>query len=112
MRIFRKIRIRFYSLDFETRYAISFVWTGLAILGLLFGATYENSYFLMIPVLMLFALVIGYKRMGFFLKFITISQMLFLVSDVITNQIDIMRIIMIELLIVLVGPIFFEEHAD
>ena len=50
--------------------------------------------------------------MGFFTKFVIISQMLFLVSDVITNQIDIMRIIMIELLIVLVGPIFFEEHAD
>lgn len=112
MRIFRRIRIRFYELDFETRYAISFVWAGLVVLGLLLGATSENTYFLMIPVVMLFALIIGYKRMRFFTKFVIISQMLLLVSDVITNQIDIMRIIMIELLIFIVGPIFFEEHAD
>lgn len=112
MRVFRKIRIKFFELDFEIRYLISFVWAGLVVLGLLLGATHENSYFLMIPVVMLFALIIGYKRMGFFTKFVIISQMLLLVSDVITNQIDIMRIIMIELLIFIVGPIFFEEHAD
>ena len=109
MRIFRRIRIRFYELDFETRYAISFVWAGLVVLGLLLGATSENTYFLMIPVVMLFALIIGYKRMRFFTKFVIISQMLLLVSDVITNQIDIMRIIMIELLIFIVGPIFFRR---
>lgn len=108
----KKLRTKFYGLSFTIRYVIAYLWTALAILSLLFGAICEYKYFWGIPVLMLIALVIEKDQLDIFIKGIMVMDMVFWMLDIFSRDMNIFTILAIEVLIIILGPIFFKEHAD
>lgn len=111
MRVMTKLRTKFYTISFTARFIMSLVWTFAALLCILGGVKVDRIILLGIPVLMLIALIIGKNRMRRPFRIWVIAGMMILFFDVIANAVDIYTVIVQEIIIILVGPVFFKEHA-
>lgn len=112
MRVMAKLRTKFYKLNVNIGIVLAYVWTFAAIAGIALGAMVDNLYFLAIPVLMLIPLEVGKTRMSFLFRMWVIIGMIGLILDVATKDIGRFTIYASELIIILVGPVFFKEHAS
>lgn len=107
----RKLR-RFYSkLDFSVRYALAYIWTAVMVIGIVLGAEVDNTYFWIVPLALIVGIFILKDKIERFLRILLMMNTVFFILDILTENVDKLSVITMELMIIIIGPLFFKEHA-
>lgn len=107
----RKLRMFYSKLNFCVKYALAYIWTAIMVIGIVFGIKFDNTYFLIVPIALIVGILIIKVRLD---RFLTIALMLntsFFMLDILNGNVDKSSVIAMELMIFIIGPLFFKEHA-
>lgn len=107
----KKIRIAYSKLAFGVRYALAYVWTVIMVMGIAFGVKLDNSYFWLVPGSIILGLFILKDKIDRFLRILLMMNTVFFILDILTENVDKLSVITMELMIIIIGPLFFKEHA-
>ena len=102
----------FYSkLDFSVRYALAYIWTAVMVIGIVLGAEVDNTYFWIVPLALIVGIFILKDKIERFLRILLMMNTVFFILDILTENVDKLSVITMELMIIIIGPLFFKEHA-
>lgn len=107
----RKIRMFYSKLDFGVRYAFAYIWTAIVVIGIAFGVEVDNTYFWIVPGSIILGLFILKDKIDRILSILLILNTGFFILDILTENVDKWSVITMELMIIIIGPLFFKEHA-
>ena len=107
----KKIRIAYSKLAFGVRYALAYVWTVIMVMGIAFGVKLDNTYFWLVPGSIILGLFILKDKIDRVLSILLILNTGFFILDILTENVDKLSVITMELMIIIIGPLFFKEHA-
>lgn len=107
----KKIRIAYSKLAFGVRYALAYVWTVIMVMGIAFGVKLDNTYFWLVPGSIILGLFILKDKIDRVLSILLILNTGFFILDILTENVDKWSVIAMELMIIIIGPLFFKEHA-
>ena len=107
----KKIRIAYSKLAFGVRYALAYVWTVIMVMGIAFGVKLDNTYFWLVPGSIILGLVILKDKIDRVLSILLILNTGFFILEILTENVDKWSVITMELMIIIIGPLFFKEHA-
>ena len=106
-----KIRIAYSKLAFGVRYALAYVWTVIMVMGIAFGVKLDNTYFWLVPGSIILGLFILKDKIDRVLSILLILNTGFFILEILTENVDKWSVITMELMIIIIGPLFFKEHA-
>ena len=107
----RKLRMFYSKLDFSVRYALAYIWTAVMVIGIVLGAEVDNTYFWIVPLALIVGIFILKDKIERFLSILLILNTGFFILDILTENVDKWSVITMELMIIIIGPLFFKEHA-
>lgn len=107
----KKIRIAYSKLAFGVRYALAYVWTVIMVMGIAFGVKLDNTYFWLVPGSIILGLFILKDKIDRVLSILLILNTGFFILEILTENVDKWSVIAMELMIIIIGPLFFKEHA-
>lgn len=107
----KKIRIAYSKLAFGVRYALAYVWTVIMVMGIAFGVKLDNTYFWLVPGSIILGLFILKDKIDRVLRILLMMNTVFFMLDILTENVDKLSVITMELMIIIIGPLFFKEHA-
>lgn len=107
----KKIRIAYSKLAFGVRYALAYVWTVIMVMGIAFGVKLDNTYFWIVPLALIVGIFILKDKIERFLRILLMMNTVFFILDILTENVDKLSVITMELMIIIIGPLFFKEHA-
>lgn len=107
----KKIRIAYSKLAFGVRYALAYVWTVIMVMGIAFGVKLDNTYFWIVPGSIILGIFILKDKIDRILSILLILNTGFFILDILTENVDKWSVITMELMIIIIGPLFFKEHA-
>lgn len=107
----KKIRIAYSKLAFGVRYALAYVWTVIMVMGIAFGVKLDNTYFWLVPGSIILGLFILKDKIDRVLSILLILNTGFFILEILTENVDKWSVITMELMIIIIGPFFFKEHA-
>ncbi len=107
----KKIRIAYSKLAFGVRYALAYVWTVIMVMGIAFGVKFDNTYFWLVPGSIILGLFILKDKIDRVLSILLILNTGFFILEILTENVDKWSVIAMELMIIIIGPLFFKEHA-
>lgn len=107
----KKIRIAYSKLAFGVRYALAYVWTVIMVMGIAFGVKLDNTYFWLVPGSIILGLFILKDKIDRVLSILLILNTVFFILEILTENVDKWSVITMELMIIIIGPLFFKEHA-
>lgn len=107
----KKIRIAYSKLAFGVRYALAYVWTVIMVMGIAFGVKLDNTYFWLVPGSIILGLFILKDKIDRVLSILMILNTGFFILEILTENVDKWSVITMELMIIIIGPLFFKEHA-
>ncbi len=107
----KKIRIAYSKLAFGVRYALAYVWTVIMVMGIAFGVKLDNTYFWLVPGSIILGLFILKDKIDRVLRILLMMNTVFFILDILTENVDKLSVITMELMIIIIGPLFFKEHA-
>ena len=107
----KKIRIAYSKLAFGVRYALAYVWTVIMVMGIAFGVKLDNTYFWLVPGSIILGLFILKDKIDRVLSILLILNTGFFILEILTENVDKWSVITMELMIMIIGPLFFKEHA-
>lgn len=107
----KKIRIAYSKLAFGVRYALAYVWTVIMVMGIAFGVKLDNTYFWLVPGSIILGLFILKDKIDRVLSILLILNTCFFILEILTENVDKWSVITMELMIIIIGPLFFKEHA-
>lgn len=107
----KKIRIAYSKLAFGVRYALAYVWTVIMVIGIAFGVKLDNTYFWLVPGSIILGLFILKDKIDRVLSILLILNTGFFILEILTENVDKWSVITMELMIIIIGPLFFKEHA-
>lgn len=107
----KKIRIAYSKLAFGVRYALAYVWTVIMVMGIAFGVKLDNTYFWLVPGSIILGLFILKDKIDRVLRILLMMNTVFFILDILTENVDKWSVITMELMIIIIGPLFFKEHA-
>lgn len=107
----KKIRIAYSKLAFGVRYALAYVWTVIMVMGIAFGVKLDNTYFWLVPGSIILGLFILKDKIDRDLSILLILNTGFFILEILTENVDKWSVITMELMIIIIGPLFFKEHA-
>ena len=107
----KKIRIAYSKLAFGVRYALAYVWTVIMVMGIAFGVKLDNTYFWLVPGSIILGLFILKDKIDRVLSILLILNIGFFILEILTENVDKWSVITMELMIIIIGPLFFKEHA-
>lgn len=108
----KKIRIAYSKLAFGVRYALAYVWTVIMVMGIAFGVKLDNTYFWLVPGSIILGIFILKDKIDRILSILLILNTGFFILDILTENVDKWSVITMELMIIIIGPLFFKEHAN
>ena len=108
----KKIRIAYSKLAFGVRYALAYVWTVIMVMGIAFGVKLDNTYFWIVPGSIILGLFILKDKIDRVLRILLMMNTVFFILDILTENVDKLSVITMELMIIIIGPLFFKEHAN
>ena len=108
----KKIRIAYSKLAFGVRYALAYVWTVIMVMGIAFGVKFDNTYFWLVPESIILGLFILKDKIDRVLSILLILNTGFFILEILTENVDKWSVIAMELMIIIIGPLFFKEHAN
>lgn len=108
----RKLRMFYSKLDFSVRYALAYIWTAVMVIGIVLGAEVDNTYFWIVPLALIVGIFILKDKIERFLKILLMMNTVFFILDILTENVDKLSVITMELMIIIIGPLFFKEHAN
>ena len=98
----------FYSkLDFSVRYALAYIWTAVMVIGIVLGAEVDNTYFWIVPLALIVGIFILKDKIERFLRILLMMNTVFFILDILTENVDKLSVITMELMIIIIGPLFF-----
>lgn len=107
----KKIRMFYSKLDFGVRYALAYIWTAVMVIGIVLGAEVDNTYFWIVPLALIVGIFILKDKIERFLRILLMMNTVFFILDILTENVDKLSVITMELMIIIIGPLFFKEHA-
>ena len=107
----RKLRMFYSKLDFSVRYALEYIWTAVMVIGIVLGAEVDNTYFWIVPLALIVGIFILKDKIERFLRILLMMNTVFFILDILTENVDKLSVITMELMIIIIGPLFFKEHA-
>ena len=107
----RKLRMFYSKLDFSVRYALAYIWTSVMVIGIVLGAEVDNTYFWIVPLALIVGIFILKDKIERFLRILLMMNTVFFILDILTENVDKLSVITMELMIIIIGPLFFKEHA-
>ena len=107
----KKIRIAYSKLAFGVRDALAYVWTVIMVMGIAFGVKLDNTYFWLVPGSIILGLFILKDKIDRVLSILLILNTGFFILEILTENVDKWSVITMELMIIIIGPLFFKEHA-
>lgn len=107
----KKIRIAYSKLAFGVRYALAYIWTAIMVMGIAFGVKLDNTYFWLVPGSIILGLFILKDKIDRVLSILLILNTGFFILEILTENVDKWSVITMELMIIIIGPLFFKEHA-
>ena len=107
----QKRRIAYSKLAFGVRYALAYVWTVIMVMGIAFGVKLDNTYFWLVPGSIILGLFILKDKIDRVLSILLILNTGFFILEILTENVDKWSVITMELMIIIIGPLFFKEHA-
>lgn len=107
----RKLRMFYSKLDFSVRYALAYIWTAVMVIGIVLGAEVDNTYFWIVPLALIVGIFILKDKIERFLSILLILNTGFFILEILTENVDKWSVITMELMIIIIGPLFFKEHA-
>lgn len=107
----KKIRISFERLSFNTRYAVSYIWTAISIVAIFLGAKFDTNYFWIVPAMCIIAWMLFADEMSRLLSTILAIDISLVIIAIATHNVSIGNILTMEIVIIILGPLFFKEHA-
>ncbi len=107
----RKLRMFYSELDFSVRYALAYIWTAVMVIGIVLGAEVDNTYFWIVPLALIVGIFILKDKIERFLRILLMMNTVFFILDILTENVDKLSVITMELMIIIIGPLFFKEHA-
>lgn len=107
----RKLRMFYSKLDFSVRYALAYIWTAVMVIGIVLGAEVDNTYFWIVPLALIVGIFILKDKIERFLRILLMMNTVFFILDILTENVDKWSVIAMELMIIIIGPLFFKEHA-
>lgn len=107
----KKIRIAYSKLAFGVRYALAYVWTVIMVMGIAFGVKLDNTYFWLVPGSIILGLFILKDKIDRVLSILLILNTGFFILEILIENVDKWSVITMELMIIIIGPLFFKEHA-
>lgn len=107
----KKIRIAYSKLAFGVRYALAYVWTVIMVMGIAFGVKLDNTYFWLVPGSIILGIFILKDKIDRVLSILLILNTGFFILEILTENVDKWSVITMELMIIIIGPLFFKEHA-
>ncbi len=107
----RKLRMFYSKLDFSVRYALAYIWTAVMVIGIVLGAEVDNTYFWIVPLALIVGIFILKDKIERFLRILLMMNTVFFILDILTENVDKWSVITMELMIIIIGPLFFKEHA-
>lgn len=107
----KKIRMFYSKLDFSVRYALAYIWTAVMVIGIVLGAEVDNTYFWIVPLALIVGIFILKDKIERFLRILLMMNTVFFILDILTENVDKLSVITMELMIIIIGPLFFKEHA-
>ena len=107
----RKLRMFYSKLDFNVRYALAYIWTAVMVIGIVLGAEVDNTYFWIVPLALIVGIFILKDKIERFLRILLMMNTVFFILDILTENVDKLSVITMELMIIIIGPLFFKEHA-
>lgn len=107
----KKIRIAYSKLAFGVRYALAYIWTAVMVIGIVLGAEVDNTYFWIVPLALIVGIFILKDKIERFLRILLMMNTVFFILDILTENVDKLSVITMELMIIIIGPLFFKEHA-
>ena len=107
----KKIRIAYSKLAFGVRYALAYVWTVNMVMGIAFGVKLDNTYFWLVPGSIILGLFILKDKIDRGWSILLILNTGFFILEILTENVDKWSVITMELMIIIIGPLFFKEHA-
>lgn len=108
----RKLRMFYSKLDFSVRYALAYIWTAVMVIGIVLGAEVDNTYFWIVPLALIVGIFILKDKIERFLRILLMMNTVFFILDILTENVDKLSVITMELMIIILGPLFFKEHAN
>ena len=108
----RKLRILYSRLAFGVRYALAYIWTAIMVIGIAFGIEVDNTYFWIVPGSIILGLFILKDKIDRILTILLILNTGFFILNILTENVDKWSVIGMELMIIIIGPLFFKEHAN
>lgn len=108
----RKLRILYSRLAFGVRYALAYIWTAIMVIGIAFGIEVDNTYFWIVPSSIILGLFILKDKIDRILTILLILNTGFFILNILTENVDKWSVIGMELMIIIIGPLFFKEHAN
>ena len=108
----RKLRMFYSKLDFSVRYALAYIWTAVMVIGIVLGAEVDNTYFWIVPLALIVGIFILKDKIERFLRILLMMNTVFFILDILTENVDKWSVITMELMIIIIGPLFFKEHAN
>ena len=106
-----KIRTNFNGLIFSTKYMLSYIWTAIALIAIFIGVKINISFLIIVPIISCTMLIVLKKQFTRFMKITMQMYLIFTTIDIITQEVSIMTILLLELVIITIGPAFFVERA-
>ena len=107
----RKLRMFYSKLDFSVRYALAYIWSAVMVLGIVLGAQVDNTYFWIVQLALIVGIFILKDKIERFLRILLMMNTVFFILDILTENVDKLSVITMELMIIIIGPLFFKEHA-
>lgn len=107
----RKLRMCYSKLNFYVKYALAYIWTAIMVIGIAFGIKLDNTYFWIVPIALIVGILILKDRLDRFLTTVLMLNTSFFILDILTGNVDKWSVITMELVIFIIGPLFFKEHA-
>ena len=107
----RKLRMFYSKLDFSVRYALAYIWTAIVVIGIACGVEVDNTYFWIVPLALIVGIFILKDKIERFLRILLMMNTVFFILDILTENVDKLSVITMELMIIIIGPLFFKEHA-
>ena len=107
----RKLRMFYSKLDFSVRYALAYIWTAVMVIGIVLGAEVDNTYFWIVPLALIVGIFILKDKIERFLRILLMMNTVFFILDILTENVYKFSVITMVLMIIIIGPLFFKEHA-
>ena len=91
---------------------MSYIWTAISIVAIFLGAKFDTNYFWIVPAMCIIAWMLFADEMSRLLSTILAIDIGLVIIAIATHNVSIGNILTMEIVIIILGPLFFKEHAN